>query len=81
MPPILTSDEGNVKIGMGAGREEGGGSHTPDFRQVSLENRCGFWMLGMGSGCTGQPGNSGWRDGCQVCLSHRNLVSSGKLGR
>lgn len=32
MLPILTSDKGNVKIGMGAGREEGGRSHTPDFR-------------------------------------------------
>lgn len=82
VPPILTSDKGNVKIGMGASREEGGGSHAPDFRAGFFREQ--VWVLDalMRSGCTGQPGNLGWCDGCQVCLSkRRSLVSDGKLGR
>ena len=57
VPPILTSDKGDVKIGLGAGREEGGGSHTPDLRAGFFREQ--VWVLDalMGLGCTGQPGN------------------------
>lgn len=63
--PSKAMRKGNV--GVDAGREEGEGSHTPDFG-ASFSRRIGvdLWMVWMGSGCTSQPEGLGWCDGCQV---------------